>query len=478
MVDSGMIAEGSLRGLLGGTHFNRCKKLHPAAALALKITHFQEFFKQYNDITLAEVTEVLINYSRNTEASETAFFELKELLYQYDLYTKATLNGERGQTAQYTIFYVWFVELYQLLERAIRTSDLDLYIYAAYNMCPLFYIFNHINYARWLPRNLDDLMNINTTHPGLRDEFANGALSVRRTNKKFCRSPIDLTLEQTINANAANKLTGISAFTNSIGARQRWSETHTARTAIITEMLEFLNLTKLNETTETEYRSRIFKKLVTRFTEELTNNINPFSENLNPSKLYNISTGKAASPETAQFLLNCYKDGMKQMKASINECKMDQTRFDRPLKRNVVKNFSAEIFKNKNSTFKHINQTKHERNLLGQVLCLALKEEIDLQNLFSYPLTSVPHSLSYFDGSMISNCKKGELTTILTSKIRGQNTTNSSYFEVDIIDGFYVLNNFRDSPTKYGNLSTFLLKHICNTTAHEIHIIFDRREGP
>lgn len=472
-----MIAEGSLRGVLGGTHFNRCKKIHSATALSLKILHFREFFTQPGNSTLGEIEEILTNYSRNTKARDTAFFELEELLQQYDVYTKATLNGEHGQTAEYAMLYVWLIELYQLLEQAIRTSDLELYIHAAYNMCSLFFAYNHQNYARWLSRNVDDLLNIDTTHPGLRDEFANGALSIRRTKRNFCRSPIDLTLEQTINSNAANKLTGISAFTNSIGARQRWSETHTARTAIITELLEFLNLTKLEESTETEYRSRIFKKQVTRFIEEVTNNINPFSKDLNPSKLFNLSTGKAASPETAQFLLSSYKDGMKQMKVFINECKLDQNRFDRPLKKNVLKNFTVEIFKNKNSTFKNIDQMKHERNILGQVLCLALKKEIDLHSLFSYPLTSIPHSLSHFDGSMISTSKKGELTTILTSKMGGQDTSNSIDFEVDIIDGFYLLNNFRESPTKYGHFSTFLLKRICNTTALEIHIIFDKREA-
>lgn len=424
-----------------------------------------------------QIIDIITRDTKNPSNKDTTLFELNDVLKHYEKYTKKTFENGHGFTAKYVLMYVRFVELYQLFERAIRTSDLNLYIYAAYNMCGLFFICNHQNYARWLTRNLDDLINVERTHPGLKADFENGALSVRRTNKSFCRSPIDLTLEQTINSNAANKLTGISAFTNSLSARQKWSETHTVRMAIITELMDFLGLQKSNDGSENEYRSRIFRTQITKFTEEVTNNINPFSDDLNHSKLFNLSTGKAASAETTEFLLNFEENGNKQMNQFINECKADKNRFDKPLRKNVLKNFSNEIFKNKCSTFKNIDQTKAERDILAQVLCLALKKEIDMERLFSYPLTTVPHALAHFDGSMLSH-QKGELTTILTSKISYQNSNPSIICDVDIIDGFYYFNSFRDSPTKYGNFATFVLQSLCNTTAQEIHLFFDRKERP
>jgi len=48
----------------------------------------------------------------------------------------------------------------------------------------------------------------------------------KRTSNSFSRALIDLTLEQTVNADAARKLTGITYFTNSISARQRWARSH------------------------------------------------------------------------------------------------------------------------------------------------------------------------------------------------------------------------------------------------------------
>lgn len=227
MVESGLLAEGSVRGFLTGSHFNRCKKLHPVVALSLKILHFKAFLTTYekdahgDKMDLSEIIEILERDSINFETAEVALPILTDFLERYNIFTKETLSGNHGCTSTFALMYVSLVELYQLLERGMRTSDVKLYNYATHEICALFFAFNHHNYARWLTRNHDNFTNIENSHPGLWEDFQSGALSIRRTPKNFCRSPIDLTLEQTINANAANKLTGVTSFTNNIQARQR-----------------------------------------------------------------------------------------------------------------------------------------------------------------------------------------------------------------------------------------------------------------
>ena len=58
------------------------------------------------------------------------------------------------------------------------------------------------------------------THERIRANFEGGALSVRRTPKSFSRCAADLTLEQTINKDAASRQSGISAFTQCVKARK------------------------------------------------------------------------------------------------------------------------------------------------------------------------------------------------------------------------------------------------------------------
>ena len=45
-----------------------------------------------------------------------------------------------------------------------------------------------------------------------------GAMSIRRTKKSYSRCAVDLSLEQTVNRDAASPMSGISAFRNSESA--------------------------------------------------------------------------------------------------------------------------------------------------------------------------------------------------------------------------------------------------------------------
>lgn len=75
MVDSGLLAEGSLRGFLLGKHFNRCKRIHPVATLSLKILHFKVFLKSYDwgahggEQHINEIIEVLMDDQKNPRQS-------------------------------------------------------------------------------------------------------------------------------------------------------------------------------------------------------------------------------------------------------------------------------------------------------------------------------------------------------------------------------------------------------------------------
>ena len=81
-------------------------------------------------------------------------------------------------------------------------------------------------------------------------ELKNGCFSLKRTNKPFSRLPIDLTLEQTINADAASQRHGITALTNSISARHRWAQSHYLRTTVISTVHEDLGMMSKEDITQ------------------------------------------------------------------------------------------------------------------------------------------------------------------------------------------------------------------------------------
>lgn len=80
---------------------------------------------------------------------------------------------------------------------------------------------------------------------------------------------------------------------------------------------------------------------------------------------------------------------------------------------------------------------------------------------------------------MISNNQKAELTNLLVSKLDlSNNNNNQSNFDIDLIDAFYLLNNLREPPLKYGKFASMVLETICRTSAREIHLIFHKDQSP
>ena len=75
---------------------------------------------------------------------------------------------------------------------------------------------NHLNYARWLVKYYDSLIKLLDTHPEVYSEFQNRWFGIKRTAKSFSGTPIDLTLEQTINADDSSQRFGITSMTDSI----------------------------------------------------------------------------------------------------------------------------------------------------------------------------------------------------------------------------------------------------------------------
>ena len=158
-------------------------RLHPLLSTALCILHFRSFPTQNDSLPDAFLEELRhLNEERSPEVLEafeksTVFHEVMET---YERYTAETRLGDHGSTAQFWITYIDLVELYLLFSRACHTNDLDLFIYCLGKMCYLFFAASRHNYGKWMVRYHLDLLNVETTHPGVSRMLKAGGLSVRR----------------------------------------------------------------------------------------------------------------------------------------------------------------------------------------------------------------------------------------------------------------------------------------------------------
>jgi hypothetical protein len=150
--------------------------------LALEILHFIVGSRQFNSGD--NINEIL---------SSDAFTVIRAA---YNDFVKKTESGELGQTAQYSMMLIKYVNTYHDLERFIRDNKLQL--------VSLSFATNRTYYSRRLAKYQLDFMNIDSTHPGLRELLELGGFSIRRTENQFARVPVDL--EQTVNRDAASRL--------------------------------------------------------------------------------------------------------------------------------------------------------------------------------------------------------------------------------------------------------------------------------
>lgn len=378
LVQAEVLASGSMNSFLESKHFNRCKRLHPLTAAALQKLHFEKYFSTSN-VSLEMLDDLLrtvivnaptFNLNDPIELPDT----LNRIINGYQEFSQQTLKGEKEKTAQY---YYQYCEFIQRFSRSIRTSNFELYIDFIFNIIDLFFGLNQPNYARWSLLYLSNLIRQHTANSSLIAEFHRGAFGIRRTQANFSRSPVDLTLEQTINADANNELTNNLAV-ESISARQRWALSHSMRTKILTAVKENIGLSKKDDTSHSLQKSKINKdnKNLQSIIQAIKNTMNPFDDNVDKNILFNISTDKAASENVAKFLLNIKTEGHEQKLNFISECNSDSSSFEKPIKRNNILNFASEfatkVLMNKNKTKTVI--LKMERDIFGRLLAVSIKK--------------------------------------------------------------------------------------------------------
>ena len=140
LIESEVLASGSLNGFISGRHYNRCKRLHPLLTQAMKRLHFKQFVEMcpLPDDFVSQLTALNSNLSPDALDNFENSIVYSNVMQMYEEFTEKTRLGQHGKTAQYWIMYTDLVSNYLLFSRSVRTNDLDLFIYSLGEICPLF----------------------------------------------------------------------------------------------------------------------------------------------------------------------------------------------------------------------------------------------------------------------------------------------------------------------------------------------------
>ena len=419
-----------------------------------------------------------------TVANEELF---KEIMTKYDTFLHNTMGREYGDTAAYWAIYVYIVNrIYRELQRSVRTNDVRGYINVLVrgyinvlpNVIDLCFVLNRPNYTRWGSLFLHRLQEMTTAEQLV---LENGALSIRRTSKPYSRCAIDLTLEQTVNRDAASPMRGITAFRNSHNAFRRWSVALTQRGMALSELRESAGLPKGEEPSSQlrSYQIRKDNADMKALFETLRRTCNPFAIDITP-ELINVSSEKTVKEQTSKFLLGTLQRGKDLRLKVLTECSIEGTRFLKPVQMTTVLNFASENVKASRNFSKRVEAAEGVRDIFGRIIAAKSSNNLDLRHLLSFPITEVPLSLSHSDGTPLKT-EKAALTKFLETK---QNVVLSDInippMKAAVIDGGMILCEtvLQHSKSTYATMAEDLLKKVRTTKANEIHLVLDKYQSP
>jgi hypothetical protein len=190
-----------------------------------------------------------------------------------------------------------------------------------------------------------------------------------------------------------------------------------------------------------------------------------------------LTPGKSIPDDIKQDLLSCKKKGEAWCDEFMTGCFDDPTRFEKPIKRRKIKNFSSAAKKSIIRRDRKLIEVQNTRDLFGRLLYLSTKENVDLEIVFAYPLTAVPFSLGYDQGDMVSINKTNKATMMTKLEEMVRTTDPTGDVQVTIVDAGFLLHALLDVPATFGEIASLILCKLCAMSSR-VDLVCDTYRSP
>lgn len=236
------------------------------------------------------------------------------------------------------------------LIRPFREGNFLLYCQSLESLLTYFFPNNNVNYARWLPVHLRDILSLEEKHPEVARQFNSGKFVVHKSGRDFSGLAIDQAHKQ---ANAIIKGDGGAiGITEDESALKRWMVSG-PEVSYLNAKYEALSLMKdANELTKHHEHTRAFQKAFLRKVNNLyavmTEMGNPFTDD--SEELVSLDTKNVAHPSAAEMVGQHFQKG-----------KISFEKFYRSLQEWENCIFYEPINKNKTDFFKGLKTKERKR---------------------------------------------------------------------------------------------------------------------
>ncbi|GFX06323.1 uncharacterized protein TNCV_505421 [Trichonephila clavipes] len=117
-----------------------------------------------------------------------------------------------------------------------------------------------------------------------------------------------------------------------------------------------------------------------------------------------------------------------------------------------------------------------QRDLFGRLLDIFMTNKVSIEKVLGLPLTPIPTLMCHVDGS-ICKTDKAQLIKVFEKKVSKVNQ-QSLFFDISILDGFFMLHIMKEVPQTFDGISKKFLKMISQFKSPRIDIVFDQYFTP
>ena len=482
IIESGLVASGSVKGVMNGHHYNRAFRTHKIVSEAMQRLRFQQFLDSlseedsqaiFNLITRLQAAYPSSEYCKIVEGSE---FMKMMTMYDEFISAESLLNSNFAFWSS----YIEMVELLLLFTRATREGNWQLHLSAVRSMLPWYFAYNRTNYCRYLPAYYVEMLDLPNTHPDVHKSFLAGEFCVQRQEDHgFAQVECDITIEQTFNRDSKTK-GGLTGFTQNKAAVHRWILSQPARASITNECKSMAG-----QNQEARTRRELDKSRITRDEQDVQNVVSTINSMVNPfvgdeSSLLQLSSGVVAEPAVASDLLTAKDEGEKLFLQFVsNRVQSDSVKFSETLKKRNVLTFGTVRKKKVTKAAGREITMKAGNKLFARLLLVGSVRKIQLKEMLKYNLGPVPLAISTLQGTLVKT-NKATLLHHIEGAAENHLVDVVPEGSVWVLDGMVLFQQLRnrDIPEKFGDLAIFLLSRIIRLAnqhhSSEIHFVTDR----
>ncbi len=169
MIESDVVAVGSVNGVLTGKHYNRSIRAHKLIFEAMRKLQIQAFLESLSENDAFRLDFPPFGYKLLESIEKKSFYETchnNEFKKFQDEFQKF-IDERCEQSPTFALWsnYIEMVQLLLLFIRATRTSDWKLHLSTLRSMIPWFFATDRVNYARYAPCYWLEMTQLDKTHP-------------------------------------------------------------------------------------------------------------------------------------------------------------------------------------------------------------------------------------------------------------------------------------------------------------------------